>query len=67
MSLDALVIFAGAVVAILPFLGFPISWDHALFFILGVCVVALGIAVRRKLHQRKGAREEFIEEQTRVQ
>lgn len=49
MSLDALIIFVGALVAILPFLGFPISWDHAMFFILGVCVIVLGIAARRRL------------------
>ena len=38
----------GALVAVLPFLGFPSSWDTVLFFILGVCIVALGIALRRK-------------------
>lgn len=52
MTLDALVIFSGAVVAILPFLGFPSSWDHAIFFILGLFVIALGIAVRRRLNQK---------------
>ncbi len=57
MTLDALIISAGAVVAILPFLGFPSSWDHAIFFIAGLCVIALGIAVRRRLHQRERTRE----------
>jgi len=54
MSLDALIILAGAVVAILPFLGFPSSWNHALFFIAGLCVIALGIVVRRRLGKKTG-------------
>lgn len=49
MTLDALIILAGAIVAVLPFLGFPSSWNHALFFIAGLCVIALGIVVRRRL------------------
>jgi type IV secretory pathway TrbD component len=48
MTLDALIIFSGALVAVLPFLGFPNSWDAAFFLVLGVFIVALGIAVRRK-------------------
>lgn len=40
--------FAGAAVAILPYLGFPNSWDSVLFLILGVFVIALGIIVRRR-------------------
>ena len=39
---------AGAFVAILPFLGFPTSWDKVLLFITGVCVIVLGIIVRRR-------------------
>jgi hypothetical protein len=53
MTTDALIILAGTVVAVLPFLGFPTSWDTALFFILGVCIIALGIAVRRKQVARR--------------
>ncbi|HEY4516823.1 MAG TPA: hypothetical protein VJG64_02655 [Candidatus Paceibacterota bacterium] len=49
MTLDALIILAGAIVATLPFLGFPSSWKHALFFIAGLSVIALGIVVRRRL------------------
>ncbi|HWP61523.1 MAG TPA: hypothetical protein VN495_02895 [Candidatus Paceibacterota bacterium] len=52
MKLDALIIFVGAAIAVLPFLGFPVSWDHALFFFLGLCVVALGVAARRRLSRR---------------
>ncbi len=48
MTLDALIMLCGALVAILPFLGFPSSWDSVLFLIVGVAVVALGIAVRRR-------------------
>ncbi|MBM3260884.1 hypothetical protein FJY93_00525 [Candidatus Kaiserbacteria bacterium] len=48
MTLDAVIMLVGAIVAILPFLGFPSSWDSVLYFILGVIVIALGIVVRRR-------------------
>lgn len=46
-------IFSGAFVALLPFLGFPNSWDTVLLFLAGILVVALGIVARR----RRGAEE----------
>lgn len=48
MTLDALVILAGALVAFLSVAGFPPSIYKPLFFVLGVFVIALGIVVRRK-------------------
>lgn len=48
MTVDALLMLSGTFVAVLPFLGFPQSWDTALLFIVGVFVVALGIVVRRR-------------------
>jgi len=48
MSLDALIMFTGAFVAILPFLGFPPSWDTVFFFLAGILIIALGIVVRRR-------------------
>lgn len=53
MTLDTLIIAAGAFVGLLPFLGFPNSWDTVLFFLAGVFIIGLGIAVRRK----RGAEE----------
>jgi hypothetical protein len=50
MSLDTLVMFTGGVIAILPLLGFPLAWDRPVFFILGICVIVLGVVVRRRLH-----------------
>ncbi len=64
MSLDALIMLTGALVAILPFLGFPVSMQIWMFFTLGVIVIALGIAVRRRgQKQRRAARRrgEFVE------
>ena len=64
MSIDALIILVGALIAVMPFLGFPISWQVWIFFILGIVVVVLGIAVRRRgdrsvvQSRRKG---EFVE------
>ena len=48
MTLDALIMFAGAFVTVLPFLGFPNSWDNVLLFIVGVFTLVLGIVVRRR-------------------
>lgn len=48
MSIDALIMFIGAFVAMLPFLGFPVSWDSVLLVIAGVLMVFLGIIVRRR-------------------
>ena len=66
MTLDAAIILVGALVGLLPFLGFPNSWDTVLFFILGVVLVALGVAVRRDVHiaraeRRRKEREMFVE------
>lgn len=47
MTLDSVIMLVGAIIALLPFLGFPQRWDTVLFFLLGVVVIALGIAVRR--------------------
>lgn len=48
MTLDALIMLIGAIVAVLPFLGFPNSWDSVLYFLLGVIIIGLGIVVRRR-------------------
>jgi len=48
MTLDALIMLAGAFVAMLPSLGFPNSWDNVLSFLAGVFIIALGIVVRRR-------------------
>ena len=53
MSIDALIMFAGVLVAIMPFLGFPNSWDAIIFLILGVLIIGLGIIVRRRGMRRK--------------
>jgi hypothetical protein len=48
MTLDALVMLAGTLVAFLSVAGFPPSVYKPLFFILGIFTIALGIVVRRK-------------------
>lgn len=47
MRKDVMIMLGGAFVAFLPFLGFPNSWDAVLMVIAGVCLISLGIAVRR--------------------
>ena len=51
MTLDTMIMLAGAFVAVLPFLGFPNSWDSALLFIVGALVVVLGMLVRRERNE----------------
>jgi len=48
MTLDALIMGAGAFIVLEPHLGFPDAWDNALLFLVGVFVIALGIVVRRR-------------------
>ena len=55
MSLDALIMLAGGFVAVLPFLGFPSSWDTVFLFIIGVIIIGLGVIVRRRLARRATA------------
>lgn len=53
MSIDALIMFAGVLVALMPFLGFPNSWDAIVFLVLGIIIIGLGIIVRRRGKPRK--------------
>ena len=53
MTLDALIMFAGAIVAALPFLGFPRNVLEVLQFLAGVSIFLLGVSVRRQLYQKK--------------
>ncbi len=48
MTLDTLIMLAGAFIVIEPQLGFPGSWDGAILFVVGILVIAAGIAVRRR-------------------
>lgn len=48
MTLDALIMLSGALVAFLSVAGFPPSLYKPMFFILGVFTIALGIVVRRQ-------------------
>ena len=48
MTLDALIMLVGVLVAVVAFLGFPVSWFGPIFFVLGVIVIGLGILVRRR-------------------
>jgi len=65
MTLDTMIMLAGALTAVLPFLGFPNSWDNVLFFLTGVFVIALGIMVRRRgdrpVERRREAPQHFDE------
>ncbi len=53
----------GALIAVMPFLGFTIAMQMWIIFILGVIVIALGIALRRRGERQARAqrRGEFVE------
>lgn len=57
MSLDAIIMLIGALVALVPFLGFPNSWDRIIFLVLGVLIIVLGIVVRRRGTRKDAATE----------
>lgn len=61
MTLDALIMFAGALVALVPFLGFPNSWDTYIFLALGVLIVIFGIILRRRAGKKTVRAETFVE------
>ena len=68
MTLDTLIILAGALVAVLPFLGFPNSWDTVLLFLLGISIVGLGLMVRRRIgnaSEPRGSADTFVESSPR--
>ncbi len=48
MTLDALIMLMGTLVALIPFLGFPLQWDNIILVGVGVFVILLGIIVRRR-------------------
>ena len=48
MTIDTLIMLAGAFVASLPFLGFPNSWDNVMLFLAGIFIISLGIVIRRR-------------------
>lgn len=48
MTLDILIMTIGALVALLPFMGFPIAWDNVILIALGLITIVLGIVVRRR-------------------
>lgn len=58
MTLDIMIMFVGASVALLPFLGIPRTIDEFIFTILGLVVIALGVTLRRK--RAEVAREERL-------
>ena len=39
--------FLGAFTMLVPFMGFPSTWDTIILLVAGVLTIALGIAVRR--------------------
>lgn len=70
MSLDAMIMFSGVVVTLIPFLGFPLKWDNIILAVLGVFIIMLGIIVRRRgIIRRAGmqrSQQMYVESSPRV-
>ncbi len=60
MTIDASIMLSVVLIILMPFLGFPRSWDDTIYFFLGVVVLSLGIVGRRKAGRRRESRE-FVE------
>ncbi len=61
MTLDALIIFSGTLVALVPYMGLPRVWDDRLLVVLGLLIITLGIIVRRRKRRPKLTSEAFVE------
>lgn len=61
MTLDALIIFSGTLVALVPYMGLPRAWDDVILVVLGVLIVSLGIIVRRRKYRPPTTPEAFVE------
>ena len=61
MTLDTLIMLMGVLMILVPHMGFPSSWDRALYLILGIVVVALGILVRRRIGGYRPSGHEFVD------
>jgi hypothetical protein len=51
MSKHAYIFITGLLVAILPFLGFPRSWDNVFFAVSGVILMVIAVLLRREQHR----------------
>jgi VIT1/CCC1 family predicted Fe2+/Mn2+ transporter len=61
MTLDALIMLAGALVALVPYMGFPRSWDDVILVVLGIFIVILGVVVRRRKRRPSSTQQAFVE------
>lgn len=50
MSKETLVFVFGIILTVVPFLGIPTLWRQYTVFALGVCLILIGYALRRRLY-----------------
>lgn len=62
MGKNVLIMLLGTWVALLPFLGFPGSWDRILLVISGVIIISIGIAMRREKGKKFDKKHESLQE-----
>lgn len=61
MSIDTLIMLLGVLTVMLPYLGFPSSWDRLLYVLIGLGVITLGVVVRRRSGGHKPSGQEFVD------
>jgi hypothetical protein len=66
MGKDVYIMLLGVWVAMLPFLGFPGSWDRILLLISGVIIISVGISLRRRKSKNHNSPENEISEDQHV-
>lgn len=55
MKRESLVLLAGLLILVLPFLGFPSDWKRIAYVVLGALLVLLGYQLRRSTYLRSMA------------
>lgn len=50
MSKETLVFVFGIILTVVPFLGIPIEWRQYIILGVGVCLILIGYALRRRLY-----------------
>ena len=51
MNIKRLLISIGVLIVVLPFLGFPNSWDTFLFVLLGLFIIGLSFSIKETKHK----------------
>ena len=66
MSKQQVLMIVGVWVAVLPFLGFPTSWDTFFAVVSGIVVVGLAYSLRQKTRPLAGSDVPYVEHRSEI-